>query len=201
MQNRMIAVIRRMRHDMAVPELSQHPLDDAGHVDTGIGARAVLTPIGLDDWSDLRNLHAVSFERLIAGHLDEGELEAFKALVASFEYSEDLRQDALIVARIDGYLTGSCAWRPSDDAGLSARVTAIFVYPMFTRFGIGRRLLLETEAHALSAGFQICTARAPLNAAGFFERLGYATASFGSHMIDGGKGVPVAFMRKSLVAK
>ena len=170
------------------------------HDDNAIGTRVVLEPIGLDDGSDLRHLHTISFDRLIAGHLDGGELEAFKTMVASFEYSEDLHQDALIVARIDGYLAGSCGWRPSDDAGLSARMTSIFVDPLFTRLGIGRRLLLETEAHALSAGFHIFAVRAPLNAVGFFERLGYETASFGSHMFEGGHGMPVAFMRKMLVA-
>lgn len=167
----------------------------------GIAGNVVLAPIGLDDWSDLRGLHMASFERLIAPYAEESELDAFKTLVASFEYTQDLRKEALFVARIDGYLVGSCGWRPSDDAGLSARMTAIFVDPMFTHVGIGRRLLCQAEMHATAAGFQIVTARAPLHSVGFFERLGYETASYGNHFIDGGRGIPVAFMRKTLASK
>ena len=163
----------------------------------GVAAHAVVAPIGLDDWSDVRHLHWLAFQKLIGVYLEHGEAEAFKAVAASCAYSQDLRRADLIGARIDGHLAGTCGWKPADDAGASARLTGLFVSPLFTRVGLGRRLVEDTEALATAAGFQVFTAHAPAGAIDFFGSLGYEIASHGVHSIDGKAGIPVAFMRKA----
>ena len=91
----------------------------------GMAAHAVVAPIGLDDWSDVRHLHWLAFQKLIGVYLEHGEAEAFKAVAASCAYSQDLRRASLIGARLDGHLAGTCGWKPADDAGASPRRTPI----------------------------------------------------------------------------
>lgn len=163
---------------------------------SGLGAFAVLAPIGLDDWSDVRHLHVQAFDKLVAANLDNSEAQAYKAVLTSFEYGEALQDANLVGAWIDGHLVGTCNWRPADDAGASARIGGLFVDPLFARIGLGRRLVQETEASARAAGFRVLAVHAPANAIGFFAGVGYTVASHGIHAIDSSIGFPVAFMRK-----
>lgn len=155
-----------------------------------------VAPIGLDDWAAVRHVHALAFERLAGPYLDTDEIVAFKARVATPEYTEDLQSENLIGAWVEQELVGTAGWRPTDDAGTSARITSIFVHPMFARLGIGSHLLAEAERSALRAGFSALAARATPNAVSFFELNGYEVSSHGVSHIASENYVPIAFMRK-----
>lgn len=163
---------------------------------TAMSAHAIIAPVGLDDWSDVRHLHARAFDKLVAAHLDDNEAQACRDMLSSHEYGEALQHANLMGAWIDGYLVATCNWQPADDAGASARLGALFVDPLFARSGLGRRLALETEALARAAGFRAYSVHAPANAVAFFAAIGYSIASHGIHAIDSSIGFPVAFMRK-----
>ena len=159
-----------------------------------------IAPIGLDDWSDVRHLHALAFEKSIGFSTEERDRSAFKLAVSSWGYMKDLQAARLAGAFVDEYLVGTCGWLPSDDSGVMARVTSLFVNPMFMRLGIGRHLLANTEVHVSAAGFRSLTVRAPVNSVAFFGTLGFEVASYGVHSFEPGAGFPVAFMRKVLAA-
>lgn len=159
--------------------------------------------VGLDDWSNVRHLHVLSFSRLLEPSLSDGEaaLQAFKACVDSPEHAQNLQAANLNAAWVDGYIVGTCGWLTGGggDSGTAARLTAVYVDPMFTRLGIGRRLVREAEAQAFAAGFRVLTARAPSNSVAFFASIGFGISSNGVHSIEG-LNLPVAFMRKTCTA-
>jgi hypothetical protein len=67
---------------------------------------------------------------------------------------------------------------------------------MFTRLGIGGRLLAEVEARAAQSGFDQLGASATINAVPFFERYGYIQASRGVKAFGPDCWLPVVFLRK-----
>ncbi len=156
-----------------------------------------LRPIGIDDWAAVRYVHGVAFERLASPYLEPSEIELFKLRVASPEYVEDLMRENLSGAWVDHELAGTAGWQPASDSGATARITSIFVSPIFTRLGIGARLLVDAEARAMQAGFTSFAVRATPNAVGFFAALGYEVSSHGITHVATGHDVPVTFMRKS----
>ncbi len=159
-----------------------------------------IAPVGVDDWSDVRHLHALAFEKLIGTAIDERDLTAFKVAVASWDYTQDLLATHIAGAFVDGYLVGTCGWRPADDTGVLARVACLYVNPMFTRLGIGRHLLANAQEQVTAAGFRALSVRTPVYAIDFFGALGFEVASYGVHSYEPGAGFPVAFMRKAIAA-
>ncbi len=159
--------------------------------------RIDLRPIGVDDWSRVRELHALSFDRLGATLLGDEHVTAFKELAASPEYTAMLEQEHLTGAWMDGFLAGTCGWVAADDMGNVARLTSLFVHPLFTRIGLGQHLVAEAEQRARVAGFQTFAVRALPDVASFFARLDYEVTSHGVMSIMGPVTAPVVFLRKS----
>ena len=78
-------------------------------------------------------------------------------------------------------------------------MSAVFVDPLFTSAGIGRRLVADVEARAHQSGFKRFATRVTANAVPFFERLGYDIASHGVSTITMPvAAIPVTFLRKSV---
>jgi GNAT superfamily N-acetyltransferase len=152
--------------------------------------------VGMDDWASVRYVHAAAFRLLAGSDCEPAEVEALAAYVRSQDYAERLQAENLHAAWLDGQLIGTAGWIPADDSGSLARITSVFVRPLFTRMGIGRKLTLDAEARARAAGFERFSARATLNAVGFFEKLGYDVTSHGVHAIATEQGMPVTYMRK-----
>jgi GNAT superfamily N-acetyltransferase len=155
-----------------------------------------LCPIGVDDWSAVRYVHAAAFERLGSPYLEPNEIELFKIRIASPEYVEDLMRENLSGAWVERELAGTAGWQPAGDSGTTARITSIFVNPIFTGLGIGARLLVDAEARAAIAGFTNFAVRSTPNAVGFFASLGYEISAHGVSHVATGRDVPVTFMRK-----
>ncbi|MFM9942419.1 MAG: GNAT family N-acetyltransferase [Hyphomicrobiaceae bacterium] len=156
-----------------------------------------LSPIGIDDWSAVRYVHRIAFERLVSPYLDPNEIELFQARISGPEYTEDLMRENLTGAWLDTELAGTAGWQPADDHGTTARITSVFVLPVFTGLGIGAQLLADAEARAEMAGFTSFSVRATPNAVGFFGALGYDISSHGISHVLANQDVPITFMRKS----
>lgn len=173
---------------------------------------AVLGPAGLDDWADIRHLHRLAAEKLVGAFLEDSEAYALRVHVTAQDYAEDLHGQNLTIARLDTFLVGAAGWQPAEDNGKSARLTSVCVNPLFTRIGLGRRLVDAIEHQARTAGFHALSVRSPLASIGLFEHLGYETASFGHQSLLGGTigdagsfrsmrttaSMPIAFMRKAI---
>lgn len=161
-----------------------------------------LAPVGVDQMSNVRYIHASAFRVAAADQFSETEIEAFSQHVYSSAYADALsqavRDKRLIGAWLDTELVGTAAWHPSDDTGTTARLQSLFVRPMFTGNGVGGQLLRAIEDEALRAGFANLTVRAIGNAVPFFRHLGYEISSHGVMAIDPAVSLPVAYMRRPL---
>lgn len=158
-----------------------------------------LRRIGIDDHAQVRHVHARALRVLSADALSDGELVACLHFVGSPDYSDLLLAEEVHGAFVDGQLVGTAAWLANGDDGETARIASVFVDPMFTRLGLGSRLLAEVEARAAHAGFDQLGAAAVLNAAPFFQRHGYIEASRGVKAFGPECWLPVAFLRKRAV--
>jgi GNAT superfamily N-acetyltransferase len=166
----------------------------------GVAGAAEIRPIGLDDLSDVRYIHATSFRMIAAQHYSPDDIAAFTEHVYGLTYtdalSDALRRQQLYGAWFGGELVGTAGWFADDNGARTARLRYIFVRPLFTGLGLGRRLLLDIEDRARQAAFHTFTVHATLNAVGFFTRLGYQTTSFGVWPLSPTHALPVAIMRK-----
>jgi GNAT superfamily N-acetyltransferase len=161
-----------------------------------LAAAVVLRRIEVEHLSTVRYIHASSLRLHAAQVLSEDEISAFSTHVYTAAYGEHLLRQQLFGAFADNELLGTAGWTVADDTGTSVRLRSIFVRPLFTGMGLGRRLVHGVEEDARAAGFHAFSVRATLNAAPFFERLGYAVTSHGVRPLFGDKTLPVAFMRK-----
>jgi GNAT superfamily N-acetyltransferase len=160
-----------------------------------------IAPAHLDEWAEIRDLHASAFRRLTAPAIGTAACDLFATEIHEPAYTSVLQVQDLSVARYDRHLVGTAGWTPSGDRDAGARITAVCVSPLFTRLGIGSRLVETAEARAALAGydaFAVCTFPP---AAGFFETLGYTACGRGVHAATSARdGLPVVFMRKSRAA-
>ncbi len=153
--------------------------------------------IEIDDYAEVRHLHSLAYRILTTGHHSDEQIAAFTQFVRAPDYTRQLLANDLQGAWLDHILVGTAGWNPASDCGTTARITDIFVHPMFVGAGIARTLVQDAEARARSAGFTDFSARASVNAVPFFATLGYAITSHGVRPLGGGIDVPVTFMRKA----
>lgn len=149
-----------------------------------------------DHWSDVRSLHALAFRHLSCPALDPAQCQAFVSHIYAPDYTAALQMQDIQFGWYDGRVIGTAGWMPSDDRGTAARITSVFVSPLFARCGIGRRLVAAAEARARTAGFSTFVVRAFQPSAGFFDSLGYVRSSQGVQVVGTENGIPVVFMRK-----
>ena len=128
-------------------------------------------PLTIDDMSAVRYMHTLSLKCLTG--LSEDEIETLTAEIQSPQYTDKLMTGRMLLAFLHGELVGSAGWSMDADDSEAAAVSAVFVHPLFTRCGIGRRLVRDVEAEARGLGFTTFKAAVTPDAAGFFGRLGY----------------------------
>jgi GNAT superfamily N-acetyltransferase len=166
----------------------------------GAAGAAEIRPIGLDDLASVRYIHATSFRMLAAQHYSPEDIDGFTEHVYGVAYTDALaaalHRQQLYGAWLENELVGTAGWSSVDDGGPMARLRYIFVRPLFTRIGLGRRLVLEAEELARQAGFHTFAVHATVNAIGFFARLGYQVTSSAVHPLSSAHALPVAFMQK-----
>jgi hypothetical protein len=161
--------------------------------------RMTLRPIGVDDFSSLRYLHATSLRGQTLDVLSEEEVAAFVRLVYSPAYPSLLMKEELYGAWYDRELIGTVSWHAAGNGGTTASIGGIFV--RHPRLGIGRRLLAEAEARAHQCGFERLSACATANAVPFFLKFGYEEVSRGVRSLAFDCVLPVTFVKKQLPPK
>jgi GNAT superfamily N-acetyltransferase len=165
-------------------------------LDAVLDDRLLLRPVAIDDYAEIRHLHAAAMRAATVGVLSELEVAAFVRLVHSADYPAIVMKEDVFGAWLDGELVGTASWQTNAANGHTARIGSIFV--RHPRFGIGRRLVTEVEKRAHQSGFDRLAAGVTANAVPFFERLGYTIASHGVKTYAAGCSLPVTFLRKEL---
>jgi GNAT superfamily N-acetyltransferase len=163
---------------------------------SSLDERLSLRPIGVDDFSNLRYLHATSLRTQTLEVLSDEEVAAFVRLVYSPAYTTLVMKEEVYGAWVDAELIGTVSWHAAGNSGSTASIGGIFV--RHPRLGIGRRLLAEAEARAHQCGFERVSACATANAVPFFLRLGYEPVSRGVRSLSLGCVLPVTFVKKRL---
>ena len=153
-------------------------------------------PIGLDSLAELRHIHSRSYRSYLCCDLSQDQLDALLEYVATPAYLDLVLQTECLGAWIDARLCATGSWTLGGGSALGARIASVCVDPLFSRLGLGRRIVGEMEARARRAGCALISARAPLSSATFFERIGYAGTSRGVWSTPCGVSVPVLHMRK-----
>ncbi len=156
----------------------------------------VLRPVGIDDMSSVRYVHATAFRILAAEHHSDEQLAARVAEIMRPDYVREVLDSALYCAWVDGEIVGTAGWCPADDNGKTARIRKVYVRPLFTNCGIGGLLLRNAEERACRSGFVDFSVRANVNAIAFYKQAGYEITSHGVMPTYGNIDLPVAFMRK-----
>ncbi|MFV0298553.1 MAG: GNAT family N-acetyltransferase [Hyphomicrobiaceae bacterium] len=151
---------------------------------------------GVDGWSEVRNLHATSLRAVSGSVLDGDQLVAYLNRVYAPDYTSALQAQSLLTVWYEDRLVATAGWLPADDAGLSARITSVFVSPLYWRMGLGRQIVGAIEERAKAAGFYAFSARVLPSALSFFEAIGYQRSSLGVVSLGTLNGVPVVFIRK-----
>ena len=140
---------------------------------SGIASALELRPVSIDDLSNVRYLHASSYRSLVGPTVDPDEADTFLGLVNSPYYADQILAERHFAAWLGRELVGSAGWVLSDDGTRCARLSSVFVQPMFTRCGVGRRLVRHVEGDARDMGVERFHLKATENSVGFWEKLGY----------------------------
>ena len=144
------------------------------------GPSLVTRRAGLDDYSTIRHVQSSAIRPLAGPLLDAADVAKAIAAVYTPAYSSELFRKTVLVAVLNGDIVGTCAWGPSDDRGTAARISALFVAPLFQGKGIGRRLLEDVERDAAHSGFSRFMATVPVSVVPLFAALKFVTASYGT---------------------
>jgi GNAT superfamily N-acetyltransferase len=171
--------------------------DGHASADAGITPGLAFRAAGLDDYATIRHIQSSAIRALSERMLDAADVSAALATIHSSDYINQLMTKSTFLAVMHGDPIGTCSWSPGDDRGHAARVSGLFVMPLFQGGGIGRSLLVHVETDASRHGYTRLNAIAPVAVAGLFKDLDYAVTSFGtSREVIPGVSVQVAFMRK-----
>jgi len=153
-------------------------------------------PLSIDDLSEIRHLHRLSFHRLADRRHAADLAEAFDAWLHDPAYTASVMESDLTGLWVDRSLIGTAGWQPGEGSEPTARIVHVSVNPLFCGLGLGHHLVAYTEERARRAGFLRFSARATANAVHFFETLGYEVTSHGMTPLSQGAGLPVTFMRR-----
>jgi putative acetyltransferase len=156
-----------------------------------------LRPLSIDDLSMARYIHTAAFARTASAHYSTADIEAFDQFVRSPRYADLMLGNPAVAAWLGEDMVATAAWNPGEGRSPTARIFGVFVRPMFTGEGIGRRIVRHVEEDARGAGFPAIEAAATLNAAGFFEAIGYRFVRGGKWALPSGHEMAVTFLRKA----
>ena len=151
----------------------------------------------IDDLAAVRYVHTAAVAAMApSGHYTPADIKALSDFVRSPRYADLLLGNPSYAAWIDNETVGTAAWCPAQSPSPTARILALFVQPAFEGGGIGRLLAERIESDAYAAGYRALNLSATLNAANFFEALGYWITGKGGWALPSGREIPVVFMRK-----
>lgn len=161
------------------------------------GPSLALRRAGIDDYSTIRHIQASAIRSLADKLLDIGDIANATRAIYTPGYIADLFKKTVYVAVLNGDIVGTCAWGPSDDRGSAARISALYVGPLFQSNGIGSRLVDEIMRDATHNGFDRFMVTVPVSVIPLFSGLKFAIASYGtSREVIPDTLMQVAFLRK-----
>lgn len=155
-------------------------------------------PLDLCRLPEIRALQIGAFRVASARCYDEPEVRAFESYIADAGIADRLTSHDTELAVVGGQVVGTAGWAQSGDDGALARLTNLFVDPLFMHLGVGSALAERAERRAQLAGYAKVAVRAPLLLTVFFERLGYELSSYGSFSPKPGVELPITFLKKQL---
>jgi GNAT superfamily N-acetyltransferase len=129
--------------------------------------------------SDIRAMQIGSF-RVASSHLyDDSESLAYERYIASGELVGRLHGHDVEMALVAGQVVGTVGWTRVGDGVVTARLTDLFVDPLFMRLGIGSQLVRRAEERVRRGGFAILTTCGSPAMTLFFRRLGFRVSARG----------------------
>ncbi len=152
--------------------------------------------LSVDHLSTARYVVGTAFARGAKDHYSNADMEAFAEFVRSPHYADVLLGNRTYGAWVGSDMVGIVSWSVGEAPSPTARVVAVFVHPLFSRNGIGTRLTEYLEVEAANAGYRALEISATLNAASFFEQLGYIETARRGWGLPAGHVMPTALMRK-----
>ena len=153
--------------------------------------------LSVDDLSTARYVVGTSFARGAKDHYSPADMEAFAEFVRSPHYADVLLGNRTYGAWVGSDMIGVASWSLGETPSPTARVVAMFMHPLFNRNGLGTRLTEYLEVDAAAAGYRALEISATLNAASFFEQLGYLETARRGWGLPAGHVLPTVLMRKS----
>lgn len=162
------------------------------------GPSLVFRRAGIDDYSTIRHIQSSAIRSLGDKLLDGDEVTNATKKIYTADYITELSSKTLHVAVLNGDIVGTCAWEPSDDRGSAARLSSLYVAPLFQGKGIGCRLVEAATEDAAASGYRRIMATVPVSVVPLFAALGFSTASFGtSRDVIPDASLQVAFLRRA----
>ena len=152
--------------------------------------------LSVDHLSTARYVVETAFTRGAKEHYSAADMGAFAEFVRSPHYTDVLLGNRAYGAWVGSEMVGVAAWSVGEAKSPTARIHAVFVHPLFSRNGLGTRLTEHIEVEAATAGYRALEISATLNAAGFFEQLGYLETARRGWGLPAGHVMPTALMRK-----
>jgi putative acetyltransferase len=154
--------------------------------------RMIVRRAGREDLAAIDRVHRAAIRRLCSPFYTGGQIVDWLSAIKPEGYVAALELFDLMVA-VDGRIVGLCIYNPRN-----AEVTALYVSPRAAGRGVGRRLMSEVEAMAHESGIRELHLKSTLNAAGFYEHMGFARVERSSFLLPGGTELPCIVMKKPL---
>jgi GNAT superfamily N-acetyltransferase len=156
----------------------------------------VIRPVAIDELSEVRHLHTSACRLLSRGRLGTDEMRAAIATLDSAAYLDHLIGRRLLGGFIGSMLVATIAWSPDEDNPGTARLEALFVRPLMTGIGLGRRLLEAAEQEARAAGCSDYAYEAPQMLLPFLRLCGYDIRLHGLRELTPGVELPITLLAK-----
>jgi GNAT superfamily N-acetyltransferase len=145
-----------------------------------------------DDVAAIDRMHRASIRKLCAPFYTREQLAHWLSAIKPRGYLAAMELYDFMVA-VDGGIAGMCIF-----SSPKAEISALYVSPRAAGRGVGRLLLKEAEAIAREAGIRELSLKSTLNAAGFYEHLGFARVELTAFDLPGGTSLPCIAMTKRL---
>ena len=145
---------------------------------------------------DLHRIHAVHRESILglcAAHYSAVELAQWTDALRPDGYAALFASRAFFVAEADGRVLGFAVLDLRESL-----INATYVSPKAVRRGVGRSLVEAMESAAKKAGVSRLQLNSTLNAAPFYERLGYVRKEATCNPLPTGVDLPCVLMTKDL---
>ncbi len=140
-----------------------------------------LRPATSEDGEALVEVHVASIRELGPAAYDPEQVEAWAANKRPDRYPLEDESTRAVVADRESHGIVGFGWVDLE----AGEVTAVYVHPDHARQGVGRSILEYLETAAREAGLESLGLTASVNAARFYERVGYEPVEHVDHDING----------------